>query len=259
MIVFLCYGAGYGETIEETFKQNISFQQGGYLSISNFNGYIKIIPWDKSEVEIVAHKEVRASDQERAEKLMQKLNIIVAESNDKIEIETDSPRSSRHGSGFFDWLLGKGESGCSVSYELKVPFQIDLNLITTNGEINIQGISGRVRMQSTNGEITAEDIKGFVRCKTTNGSIRVGFIQIPGDDEISFKTTNGSVTLYLPSDYAGSVDLETTNGDIETDFPLKIKKKWSRKHIKGLISSGGGEIQCSTTNGDIQLYYNNQI
>lgn len=259
LFVLICKSISYSATIEETFKKNISFQQGGYLSISNLNGYIKITPWDKSDVEIVAHKEVRAPDQEQAEKLIQKLNIVIVESDNQIEIDTESPRNTWHDGGFFDWLLGRRNCPCSVSYELKVPVQIDLNLNTTNGGIGIRGVVGRVRMQSTNGEINADDIKGFIRCKTTNGSIRVGFIQIPGEDEISFKTTNGSVKLYLPSDYTGKVDLKTINGEIETDFPLKMESEWSLKHIKGLIGSGGGEIQCSTTNGDIHLYYNNQI
>jgi DUF4097 and DUF4098 domain-containing protein YvlB len=257
LLTFISRDTIIARTIKDTFKKNITFNQGGYLSLTNVNGNIEISSWENSEVEIVAHKEVRVTDAEHAEELMEKLKIIVTENVNEIQIETELPRRGR-GSGFFDWLFEKGNGSYSVSYEIKVPIEIDLNINTTNGNIEIQDIKGRIRMKSTNGGITAQGIKGFIRCKTTNGSVRAKFDQIPGDDQIYFKTTNGSVKLYLPKDYAGEVDLKTTNGKIETDFPLTIHEGWSSKHVSGSISEGDGEIECTTTNGNISLYYNDQ-
>jgi DUF4097 and DUF4098 domain-containing protein YvlB len=247
------------KTLRDTFQKHISFSPGGYLSLTNVNGNIEISSWDKQEVEIIAHKKVRADDSDVAEKLMRELEIAIIEDDDKIEIETRTPRRRRGHSGFFDWLFGDGDYSCAVSYELKVPYEIDLNVQSTNGNVELKGIKGKIRMHSTNGKIDASGVVGFVRCNTTNGQIRVEFDQIPGDDEISFVTTNGSIKLYLPRDYGGEVDLKTTNGKIKTDFTLTIDRKWSRRHLTGTINEGAGELRCSTTNGNIYLYYNDEI
>ena len=247
------------KTLEDTFQKRINFDKGGYLSLSNFNGTIEISSWDKLEVEIIAHKRVRASDRDTAQELLQELDIVINQGDAKIEIETQKPRRKSGRRSFFNWLFGDGDISYSVSYELKIPYETDLNLNTSNGNIALENIKGQIRMHSTNGKINARGVNGLVRCNTTNGSIRVEFEDIPLEDEISFITTNGSIKLYLPKTYGAEVDLKTTNGKIVTDFPLTLEKQWSRNRLKGNINGGGGELQCSTTNGNIYLYYNDEI
>jgi DUF4097 and DUF4098 domain-containing protein YvlB len=246
-------------TLEDTFQKRIAFDKGGYLSLSNFNGDIEVSSWDKLEVEIIAHKRVRALDRATAQKLLQELEVVINRDNSNIEIKTQKPGRRPGHRSFFDWLFGDGDISYSVSYELKVPYEIDLNIDTSNGNILLEDIKGRIRMHSTNGKLNAQGVNGLVQCNTTNGSIRVEFEDIPLEDEISFTTTNGSIKLYLPKDYSGEVDLKTTNGKIVTDFALTLEKKWSRRRLKGTINEGGGELYCSTTNGNIYLYYNDEI
>jgi DUF4097 and DUF4098 domain-containing protein YvlB len=141
-----------------------------------------------------------------------------------------------------------------VEYKIKIPETADLNIVTTNGNVEVNDICGRIRMESTNGEILAEDIKGLVRCNTTNGSIRVDFEDIPVEDEMFFKTTNGSIRLYLPQNYGGHVDLKTTNGEVESEFRVKDANYKKRTRLNGWINTGDSDITCSTTNGSIYLY-----
>ena len=243
----------FSTTIKETFKKNITFDQGGFLSLSNSNGSIEVVSWDENEVEIIAYKEVKASDRSTAERMMKKLEIDISESEDEIIVDTIFPRSSSSG-GVFGWLFGGGGQSYSVEYEIKVPRQIDLNLNTTNGNVRVEKISGKVRLESTNGKITAEEIRGIARCKTTNGSIRVELDEISNNDAMSFKTTNGSIKLYLPDDFGADAELKTTNGHIESDFHFSEKMSKSKKRYNGRINDGGAELICSTTNGNISLY-----
>jgi len=241
-------------TAKETFKKTITFDQGGFLSLSNTNGDVDIIAWDKDEVEIVAYKVVKAANRETAEKLLKHLKIEISESDDEIIIETDFPHSS--GSGFFGWLFGGDHNSFSVKYELRVPAEIDLNIHTTNGGVEVEDVSGRLRLESTNGGIVGRDIRGLTRCKTTNGSIKVAFSEVSGEDKITFKTTNGSIKLYLPESFGADAELKTTNGHIESDFPMSGSSRKSRKKFSGTINKGGSELLCSTTNGNIGLYIN---
>jgi DUF4097 and DUF4098 domain-containing protein YvlB len=244
-------------TVRETFKKNIAFESGGFLSVANTNGDIDIISWDKDEVEIFAYKKVRAEDRETAEKLMKKLVVEVRESRDEIIVETRYPKRSSSG-GIFSWLFGKGGASFTVEYEIRVPENIDLNIHTTNGGVQIEKISGRLRLESTNGKIHAREISGLTRCKTTNGNIKVEFDDVSEGDEMTFRTTNGSIKLYLPEDYgADDVELKTTNGHIDSDFPMSgSSSRKSKKRFRGAINDGDRELTCSTTNGSIHLLVN---
>jgi DUF4097 and DUF4098 domain-containing protein YvlB len=244
-------------TAKDTFQKRIHFSEGGFLSLSNSNGDVDIVSWDKDEVEIVAYKEVKSGDRESAEKLIDRLEIEIRESDDEIIIETHYPNGSS-GNGFFGWLFGKGGTSFSVEYEIKVPKRTDLNIHTTNGEVRIEEVTGRLRLESTNGKIIARDITGLTRCKTTNGSINIKFDEVAEGDEMVFKTTNGSIKLYLPEDYgADDVELKTTNGYVDSDFPMAGgSNRKSKKRFRGSIREGDRELSCSTTNGSIHLLVN---
>jgi hypothetical protein len=251
-LICLFLSCSQASTARETFKKTISFSAGGYLQLTNTNGNVDVTAWDRQEVEIIAYKEVKASDKETAENLLKKLVIDVRERNGEIIIDTDYPQRSGSGS-VFSWLFGGNGKSFSVQYELKVPRQIDLNLETTNGDIDVAAIAGRIRLESTNGQIDGSDIQGVARCRTTNGSIKMEFSEISGEDKMSFKSTNGSIKLYLPDDFAADVELKTTNGHIDSDFTMNGGGRRSRTRLKGKINTGGRELSCTTTNGNIIL------
>jgi DUF4097 and DUF4098 domain-containing protein YvlB len=61
------------------------------------------------------------------------------------------------------------------------------------------------------------------------------------------------VQLDAPADLSADVDAETTNGGIETDFPLTINKGLVGKHVHGTIGQGGRRVELHTTNGSVKL------
>jgi len=255
LFVFLLYNLSlYAATLEETFKKRIPFQEGGYLELKNSNGRVEIKSWDKSEVEIVAFKRVQAAGKEQAEEWMNNLKIEVTHTSDQIVIETIAPHSMKSGGGFFNWLFGNGMHSYSVEYEIMVPKSIDMNIATTNGKIYCEQIKGRLRLHSTNGKITGREIEGLVRCKSTNGSIDLEFLSVQPDEEINISTTNGSIRLHMPENFGANIDLKTTNGNIDSDYPLTMEKSWSKQHQIGKIGAGGATLVCHTTNGSIHLY-----
>ena len=73
---------------------------------------------------------------------------------------------------------------------------------------------------------------------------------------MTFKTTNGSIKLYLPRSFGADADLKTTNGHIDCDFDMSGSSRRSKKKFSGLINNGGQDLYCKTTNGNIGLYVN---
>jgi DUF4097 and DUF4098 domain-containing protein YvlB len=256
--LFLTSSSVFSYSLEETFKKRIPVSAGGLLSVDNSNGSVEVVSWDQDEVEIIAHKKVNASGKEDAQRMMEKLEIRVREDGSDIKVETVSPRKYGRSGGFFNWIFDGSTSSYSVSYELRVPRRFDVNLESTNGNVEAREIDGRIRMETTNGKINASGIRGMVRCSTTNGSIVVRLDQVTDNDEMTFKSTNGSIKLYLPESYSGFVDLKTTNGRIDSEFDITEKyDSDKRKRIRGMIGNGDGSVTCKTTNGGIDLIRNN--
>jgi DUF4097 and DUF4098 domain-containing protein YvlB len=59
--------------------------------------------------------------------------------------------------------------------------------------------------------------------------------------------------MTLPEGLNADVKASTVNGDIQTDFPLTVTGKISRRKLEGTIGSGGRTLELSTVNGGIEL------
>ena len=110
-----------------------------------------------------------------------------------------------------------GSQSLSISFKITVPSQMNSNLRTTNGRIQISNLSGSQNLQAVNGSLKVDNVSGKISGRTTNGSINV----LDSNDEIDLRSTNGSITA---NNCNGIIELRTTNGRItETDCDGKIK------------------------------------
>ena len=246
----------FASSLEETFTKKIPSENISSISVFNQNGSIEVESWTEDQIEIVAYKKVRAGSREKAEKLMEYLEIEIDQSGDNLRIETIPPRKNKEDdSGFLSWLFSLGDhGGASVDYVIKVPQKMDLELNSTNGGLNVDDCEGRIDLKTTNGKIVAENIKGSTNCKTTNGSIKVYLDKVYPKEDMTFKSTNGSIKVYLPRDINADVEAKTTNGSIDCDLPVKGERSKSKHHYYGEINDGGSLIYLKTTNGSIGIY-----
>ncbi len=253
LFVILIISVSYSkETYTREFKKTIDFKPNGHVEVKTTNGKIELTSWDKSSVEIFAEIKVKANSRREAERILDKVEILIDRSSDRLSIEPDYPKQHR-GDGFWDWVFGS-ESKPVVNFTIKVPKQSDLNLRSTNGHLSVDDIEGEAILKTTNGGIEAEYMNGSVAANTTNGSISIYLAEFSRDDHLDLNTTNGSIKLHLPSEVKAKVRASTVNGSIRTDFPLTIQGKISRKRLNGEINGGGGTIELSTVNGSISIY-----
>jgi len=243
----------YAETLEETFKKNLSAEGKVLLDLSNSNGSVQITGWEKNEIDIIAYKRVRSSDLDRAEECMEKLEIEINESKDRVIIKTLYPRNDKN-SGFISWMFDGHDCNCSVTYEIRVPHKLNLDITSTNGNIQVAECEGQSKLSTTNGKIEAENMKGTLDLKSTNGSIRAELNAVPEPGEMEMRTTNGSIRLGLPGNINADLEAHTTNGSINCDIPLSEKYHKSRRTLEAAINDGGPLIYLKTTNGSIHVF-----
>ena len=147
----------------------------------------------------------------------------------------------------------------------------DVEASTGNGRVSVSGTEGIVRVSSGNGDVDVRDAKGPVRVSTGNGRVRVATTEGPvearsgnGDidvqmssvrarEDMSFSTGSGAVRLTLPAGYNGELDASTGNGEVTSDFDLKVQGRMNPRRIRATIGSGGALLRMSTGNGRLEL------
>jgi lia operon protein LiaG len=69
---------------------------------------------------------------------------------------------------------------------------------------------------------------------------------------LSVETGSGDVAVTAPATLDAEVEIETSSGDIESEFPLQVTRH-ARDHLVGRIGSGKGRIAVETGSGDVRL------
>jgi hypothetical protein len=156
----------------------------------------------------------------------------------------------------------------SISYELVVPANTQVNAQTGSGNQTIGSVDGPVRAQTGSGNIRIEraggslhaqtgsgnidanSVGGEVRAQTGSGSVEVR--QVARGD-VSVQTGSGSVTLSLPPDAAYTLEAQTGSGSISTAQPLTIQGRTRRNHLTGTVRGGGNEVRVRTGSGSIDI------
>jgi len=124
---------------------------------------------------------------------------------------------------------------------------------TGNGDVSVVGAKGPVRVSTGNGRVNVTTSDGPVEARTGNGDIDVSMTQLKANDDMTFSTGSGGVRVTLPSGYNGELDATTGNGELRSDFDLKIQGRMNPRHVRATIGAGGPMLRMSTGNGEFEI------
>jgi hypothetical protein len=243
----------WGET--EEYHETYKVKPGTMLQLSNANGDIEMTTWEQDHVDVYAIKETTRGKDELA-----KVQINVLQ-GDVMKIET---RYLEH------------NVRVSVHYRIKVPvhivgleietsngdielngMKVETRVVTANGDINIKDMSSSVRAQTSNGDVNIEGETTIADIATSNGDVAVEIHQIQ-EQGASVTTSNGSIDLYIKEDLHADVAVTTALGDVTVrdvslGSRLTVRKK-SSTMLKGQIGDGGSLLKVQTAMGDVTLH-----
>lgn len=228
--------------VTEVEEFNFELNAGGTLRVENVNGDITITAGQGRNVHVIATRKANSQS------YLDGIEIKVSADEDRISFRTEHPQSRNR------WF-GHGENSGSVTYEIIVPADTNLDSIdTVNGEIEIAGISGDVSVDTTNGDIHLTGLSGSLEADTVNGSIDATFERLGGSQRVVAETVNGRVQLRLPADASARVDIGTVNGRIDADdFGLEVERGFLGRDLDGEIGAGDARIKVSTVNGGVKI------
>lgn len=150
--------------------------------------------------------------------------------------------------GSFGWHWRNAK----INFGVQVPRGVRFHARTTNGSVLCHDLNSVVEAETTNGNVEVSTSE-WTSATTTNGGIRVSMGNVKWNGELKVETTNGSVAVTLPASAEFKVKAGTTNGKIQTDFPITVQGTFSSKELSGTVGAGGRELRVLTTNGTIKL------
>ena len=68
---------------------------------------------------------------------------------------------------------------------------------------------------------------------TVNGNVDARMASLSGNDDMTFKTVNGSVAIWVPARFDADFRFDTVHGGIDSDFPMTLSGKWGPRHAAG--------------------------
>ena len=238
----LCVAAASASEVTEKSTQTHPLAAGGSVALSNMNGDVDIVAWDRDEVQIVAEKFAR--DEER----LARISIDVDARPDRITIKTKYPQSER------SWFVGKANRNPGgVRYTLRVPARLaHLKVDVMNSAVTVEGVRGDVKIATMNGRIEATGLAGDAELDSMNGRIFASFVTVRHGQQIKLDTMNGSCTVEVPRDAGAAVRASTMNGRVRAELPITVERS-SRRSLRGTLGDGGARITLESMNGSLTL------
>lgn len=144
------------------------------------------------------------------------------------------------------------EHDVRVRFTVTVPEGVRFEGATVNGDIVATGLTADAEVTTVNGSVELQTA-GEGRATTVNGAVDVKLGRTDGRGGLQFTTVNGDVSVTVPDGLGAELEASTVNGSIETDFPVTVRGKLGKRHLRGQIGGGGRELRLETVNGDIAI------
>jgi DUF4097 and DUF4098 domain-containing protein YvlB len=240
--------AGHAQSrpeVTEEFHQTYPLAAGGRVGLSNINGSVKVVAWERAEVKVDAVK--RAYTQERLSEA--KIKVDAAPSHVRIETEYPEYRWSDHDGE-------RHENPASVEYTLTVPRGAIIDEIDLiNGGLNIEGVAGSVHASSVNGRVVASGLTGAVNLSVINGRLEASLDHLNESGTVSLSAVNGPLVVTIPSDSNAVLHADTVHGQINNDFNLPVREgEYVGRDLEGRLGQGGAHVRLSNVNGSISIH-----
>ena len=204
-VMLIATSAFAQQDVEKTF----SVKSSDNFILSTSMGNISIATWNKNEVNVIV-KNILDSE----------VNLLsMKQSGNKVEVKF------------------KGDDSDNLRYEVKIPADLNIELATGGGNINLNNdLNGKIDASTAGGNISTKNINGMVDISTAGGNIKLGDINNNAD----ISTAGGDIKV---GSINGLADISTAGGNI----------KVGSVNNSADISTAGGNIGIGKIDGDADV------
>jgi len=222
---------------KETFRFDTVPDDGSYtILLESVEGSIKVRTHTGAGAEITITRKIRARTEKKAKKLVKSAKILVYHLEDDQLIQVRSEKKIHYRRNVY------------TEFELKLPMNINLNLETTGGDIDVTDIRGESVFSTSGGDLDLENLMGRIEAHTSGGNIDVSRVE----GLIRVHTSGGNIRI-MNSD--GKFNASTSGGDLEF---LQLIGNIDAQTSGGSITFRNIEsesVKCRSSGGDIRAEY----
>ncbi|MFF2038935.1 DUF4097 family beta strand repeat-containing protein [Kitasatospora sp. NPDC058170] len=139
-------------------------------------------------------------------------------------------------------VMPVADFGCGAFFDLEVPAAASVTGKGSSGSVDVQGLSGDVRLELTSGAVELADLSGQVSVRTTSGSVKGGSLTSP---RVGVGTTSGEVRLAF-AQQPKAVDVGVTSGSLKLVLPRQTKYNFTGAVGSFLGDTGSGNRHIDT-------------
>lgn len=241
-------------------SRTTEFGPGGTISIIGApKGSIKILGWAKNEVSIEAEIEVRAANEADLGTLAGVCGFVLDKSVIKVSVISVGPHDKKYlkraAKKFPKRLRGMP---CRVDYTVKVPLFSDLVIDGGDGDFDLSGVEGsmrikflttKARLALTGGAIQATFGKADVEVVIARRSWRGRFAEV--------LLVSGRLNVILPNRLNANLKAKVLRaGKIENGYrDLKASRGTvlTEKNIDAIAGNGGASLSFTVGDGNLKI------
>lgn len=213
-IILFSFSTAFAEEFEKSIKKSYDVNKNATLILKNKFGEIRCETWDKNIISIDVQILVDAKNEQKAQKVFEKINIEISDSKNLVEAITHIESINNSSQEF------------SVNYKVFFPETITLNLVNKFGNTYLPNIYGSSNIKISYGDINANGLlNNDNKLKVVYGDACIDKIK-KADIEISYS----EVSIYnmgiakidskfseLSIDNINELDLVTQYDEIEIE------------------------------------------
>jgi hypothetical protein len=141
-----------------------------------------------------------------------------------------------------------------VDLNVTIANEADLVLQTTDGDINVDGVSGQVTLTSAGGSInlTQATLARTSTVKTNGGDITFSGTITP-QGNYQFESDHGTMNISLPDSVSYHLDVTPKDGTFTTDLPIAAARDSSGDVQTNVGTSPDATVVLKTATGSIYL------
>ena len=254
-------GAGTATLADDSISRTFPFRAGERLELDTEAGHVEIRTGSSGDITVTVEVE-RGVVADYIDVDFQEMSGGLRVIGEKVNRRRSGDRD-RSGSDWKSWFSGGSRDSNEIRFIIEGPEQMDLDVSTGGGHIELDTIDGDVSIKTSGGHISFERVYGTFEARTSGGHIKGGTLEEGGlartsgghinidgaGNDLEVETSGGHISV---GDVNGDLDAQTSGGHISTDMVEgNLTASTSGGHVEA--HGCGGDADVSTAGGRVIL------